>query len=123
MSLNQIVIILRARWRVVFVVSGGVLFLVIAVSLVWPRQYTASSSLVVDAKSDPVAGGAGVGGVSEQLLASYVNTQSDVIASRRVAQRVVKMLKLDSDPALVRSWRSSTKGVGDFNVWLVLSDQ
>jgi chain length determinant protein EpsF len=118
MSLNQILIILRARWRVVFVVSGGVLFLVIAVSLILPRQYTASSSLVVDAKSDPVAGGAGVGGVSEQLLASYVNTQSDVIASRRVAQRVVKMLKLDSDPALVRSWRSSTKGVGDFNVWL-----
>jgi chain length determinant protein EpsF len=118
MSLNQILVILHARWRVVFCVFGGVLFLVIGISLVWPRQYTASSSLVVDAKSDPVAGGAGVGGVSEQLLASYVNTQSDVIASRRVAQRVVRMLKLDADPALVRRWRSATKGVGDFNVWL-----
>src|ERR1700676_168355 len=116
MSLNQILVILRARWRVVLGVFGGVLFLVIAISLVWPRQYTAISSLVVDAKSDPVAGGAGA--VSEQLLASYVNTQSDVIASRRVAQRVVKMLKLDADPALVRTWRSATNGVGDFNVWL-----
>ena len=74
MSLNQILVILRARWRVVFGVFGAVLLLVIALSLVWPRQYTASSSLVVDAKSDPIAGGAGVGGVSEQLLASYVNT-------------------------------------------------
>ena len=118
MSLNQILVILRARWRVVLGVFGAVLFLVIAVSLVWPRQYTAISSLVVDAKSDPVAGGAGVGAVSEQLLASYVNTQSDVIASRRVAQRVVKALKLDADPALLRKWRSATKGVGDFNVWL-----
>jgi chain length determinant protein EpsF len=118
MSLNQILVILRARWRVVFGVFGAVLLFVIALSLVWPRQYTASSSLVVDAKSDPIAGGAGVGGVSEQLLASYVNTQSDVIASRRVGQRVVKMLKLDADPALVQSWRSATKGVGDFNTWL-----
>jgi chain length determinant protein EpsF len=118
MSLNQILVILRARWRVVVGVFGGVLFLVIVISLIWPRQYTAISSLVVDAKSDPVAGGAGAGAVSEQLLASYVNTQSDVIASRRVAQRVVKTLKLGADPVLVRRWQSETKGVGDFNVWL-----
>jgi chain length determinant protein EpsF len=118
MSLSQILVILRARWRVVFGVFGAVAFFVIAISLVWPREYTASSSLVVDAKSDPVAGGAGAGAVSEQLLASYVNTQSDVIASRRVAQRVVKTLKLDQDPALLQRWRSATKGVGDFNVWL-----
>ena len=118
MNLNQVLVILHARWRVVFGVFGGVLFLVIVVSLVWPKQYTAISSLVVDAKTDPVAGGAGGGGYSEQLLASYVNTQSDVIASRRVAQRVVKTLKLDTDPELVERWRSATKGIGDFSVWL-----
>src|SRR5882757_8662585 len=117
MNLNQVLVILHARWRVVFGVFGAALFLVIALSLAWPRQYTAISSLVVDAKTDPVAGGAGVGN-SEQLMASYVNTQADVIASRRVAQRVVKTLKLDTDRELVERWRSSTKGVGDFNVWL-----
>jgi chain length determinant protein EpsF len=91
---------------------------VIALTVLWPKQYTAISSLVVDAKTDPVAGGAGVGGVSQQLLQSYVNTQSDVIASRRVAQRVVKTLKLDADPVLHERWQRSTKGVGDFSVWL-----
>src|SRR6202795_5399480 len=114
MNLNQVLVILHARWRVVFGVFGGMLFLVIVLSLLWPKQYTAISSLVIDAKTDPVAGGAGVG-VSEQMLASYVNTQSDVIASRRVAQRVVKTLKLDTDRELVNRWRSSTKGVGDFS--------
>src|SRR5882672_938732 len=118
MNLNQVLVILHARWRVVFGVFGGVFFLVIALSLVWPKQYTAISSLVVDAKTDPVAGGAGGGGYSEQLLSSYVNTQSDVIASRRVAQRVVRTLKLDTDPELVERWRSATKGIGDFSVWL-----
>src|SRR6266478_6143255 len=118
MNLNQVLVILHARWRVVFGVFGGVLFLVIVVSLVWPKQYTAISSLVVDAKSDPVAGGAGAGAVSEQMLASYVNTQSDVISSRRVAQRVVKTLKLDADPELMKEWRSATKGRVDFTAWL-----
>jgi chain length determinant protein EpsF len=117
MSLNQVLVILHARWRVVFGVFGGVLVLVIGLSLAWPKQYTATSSLVVDAKSDPVAGGAGMG-YSEQLLASYVNTQSDVIASRRVAQRVVRTLKLDADPVLLKRWRSATNGIGDFNAWL-----
>jgi chain length determinant protein EpsF len=118
MSLSQILVILRARWRVFFGVFGGVLAFVLIITLFWPKQYTASSSLVVDAKSDPVTGASGGGAVSEQLLASYVNTQSDVIASRRVAQRVVKTLKLDADPALMQRWRSATKGVGDFNTWL-----
>ena len=117
MSLNQILIILHARWRMVLKVFGSALFLVIAASLVWPKQYTAISSLVIDAKTDPVAGAAGMG-YSEQLLASYVNTQSDVIASRRVAQRVVKTLKLEADPALVKKWRRATEGSGDFSVWL-----
>jgi chain length determinant protein EpsF len=118
MSLNQVLIILRARWRMVVGVFAGVLFLVTAVSLVWPKQYTAVSSIVVDAKTDPVTSGNGGGGFSEQLLASYVNTQSDVIGSERVAQRVVKSLKLDTDPALVDKWRSATDGKVDFSVWL-----
>ncbi len=117
MSLRQVLIILHARWRVVLGVFAAVLFLVMGLSVIWPKQYTAISSLVVDAKTDPVAGGAGMG-YSEQLLASYVNTQSDVIASQRVAQRVVKNLGLDKDPVLLQKWRSATKGNGDFSVWL-----
>jgi chain length determinant protein EpsF len=117
MSLNQILVILRARWRVVFKVFGGVVILVMVLSLLWPKQYAATSSIVVDAKTDPVSGGAGMG-QSEQMLASYVNTQSDVISSRRVAQRVVKTLKLDTDPELMKEWRSATKGRVDFTAWL-----
>jgi chain length determinant protein EpsF len=117
MNLNQVLVILNARRRVIFGVFGGVLFLVIALSVIWPKQYTAVSSIVVDAKTDPVTAGAG-GGYSEQMLQSYVNTQADVVGSRRVAQRVVKQLKLDTDPELQSQWRKATKGVGDFSVWL-----
>jgi protein tyrosine kinase modulator len=117
MSITQILVILRARWRLVAGVFACIFVLVVALSLVWPKQYTAVSSLVVDAKTDPVTGAAEAG-FSAQLLSSYVNTQADVVASRRVGQRVVNMLKLDQDPALQERWRSATQGRGDFSGWL-----
>jgi chain length determinant protein EpsF len=117
MSLNQILVILRARSRLVLGVFFGAILLVILITMIWPKQYTATSSLVVDAKTDPVAGGAGIA-ASQQMMANYVNTQSDVIESRRVGQKVVKTLKLDQDPALLQKWRSATHGKGDFSVWL-----
>jgi len=118
MSFQQIYVILRARWRIVWGTFGAVVALAILLSLVWPASYTAMSSLVVDAKTDPIAGANGGAPVSEQALASYVNTVSDVIASERVAQRVVKTLKLDQDPAVRNKWQSATHGRGDISIWL-----
>ena len=118
MSFQQIYVILRARWRIVWGTFAGVVVLAILVSLVWPSSYRAMSSLVVDAKTDPIAGANGGGGIAEQALATYVNTVSDVIASERVAQRVVKSLKLDQDPKLRDKWQSATDGRGEISVWL-----
>jgi chain length determinant protein EpsF len=115
MSINQLYMILRARWKLAVSIFGAVVLLVFALSISWPKQYTSVSTLVVDAKSDPVAG---TGMNSQQLLSSYVNTQADIVASRRVAQRVVKMLKLDADPQLLQRWRSATHGNEEFSVWL-----
>jgi chain length determinant protein EpsF len=118
MSFQQIVAILRARLRMVLGIFAAVVALALVVTLIWPAQYTATSSIVVEAKTDPVAGANGGAGYTEQMLASYVNTQADVVASERVAQRVVKTLKLDQDPALRAKWQSATHGRGDMSVWL-----
>ncbi len=48
--------------------------------------------------------------VPAQLPATYVNTQADIIASERVAQRVVKTLKLDQQPEARKLW---AKGPND----------
>jgi chain length determinant protein EpsF len=117
MGFNQILVILRARARLMLGVFGGFVFLALLITLIWPNHYLATSSVVVEARTDPVAAQNGGGGYTEQLT-SYVNTQADVIASERVAQRVVKTLKLDQDPALIDQWRSATHGRGDMSVWL-----
>jgi chain length determinant protein EpsF len=114
MSLKQFLLVLRARWRIAI---GIFFFIVIAgaiVSLLLPNQYTATASVVVDEKTDPVAGVV----YSAQMMTGYIATQVDIISSERVAQRVVKILKLDQVPDFVSQWKDSTGGRGDLTVWL-----
>jgi chain length determinant protein EpsF len=115
MKFQQILLVLRARWRIVFCVLAGTVALAVLFSVFWPKQYTATASVVVDAKPDPVTG---ANGMTEMALDAYVTTQADVISSERVAQRVVKVLKLDQVPELQEQWRKKTDGVGDMSIWL-----
>jgi chain length determinant protein EpsF len=114
MSINQLVSILRSRWRAALGTFVVILLLAIAFALLSSKQYTAIASVVIDMKRDPVA----PVGVTDQLEASYVATQVDIIASERVAVRAVKALKLDQIRELQQAWRSRTGGAGDINVWL-----
>ena len=115
MTVYQLFLILRARWRAVGGVFAGIVTLAVLLTIVMPNKYTAVASLVIDSKPDPLTEG---NGASDQVMASYINTQSDVITSERVAQRVVKALKLDQDPDAHRQWLKKTGGKGDITVWL-----
>jgi chain length determinant protein EpsF len=114
MSLQQVLTILAARRRMALGVFFGIVAAIMAITFILPPLYTATASVVIDAKTDPVAGVL----YTDQLLAGYVATQADVISSVRVAQRVVKTLKLDQSPALIKKWKSDTDGVGDISIWL-----
>ena len=109
MSFNQFLVILRARWLIATGIFVAVVVLVGFASVIWPKQYTATASIVIDSKTDPVAEANGAQGAG-QLPATYVNTQADIIASERVAQRVVKTLKLDQQPEARKLW---AKGQND----------
>lgn len=115
MNFYQFLLILRARiWIVVLTVLGFV-GIATAVSLLLPQKYTATTSLVVEAKiSDPLVGGV----MPVQMVPGYLATQIDIINSDRVAQRVVKMLKIDEAPTVQADWRADTGGVGSVTVWL-----
>jgi chain length determinant protein EpsF len=114
MSLKQFILVLLARWKVAVGIFVVVLLAGIVMTLLSTKLYTASATVVVDSKSDPIAGVA----YQAQLMSGYIATQVDIITSERVAQRVVKLLKLDQDPAYVDQWRDSTNGKGDLSVWL-----
>lgn len=45
-------------------------------------------------------------------------TQMDIITSDRVAQRVVKLLKMDESPVVREQWEEATGGRGQIHAWL-----
>jgi chain length determinant protein EpsF len=49
---------------------------------------------------------------------NYMPTQVDIINSDRVAQKVVKLLKLDENPQVRQQWQAETNGKELFVVWL-----
>ena len=114
MSLRQFLLVLRARWKLAFGVFGAVVLATIIISLLMPKMYTASATVVVDTKPDPLT----VAAYSAQSSTAYIATQVDIISSERVADRVAKILKLDKSPDYISAWKDSTGGKGDIVVWI-----
>jgi polysaccharide biosynthesis transport protein len=119
MSFGQFIAILRARWWVaalVFVVTVGA---TVAASLLLPKKYLATATVVVDFKPDPVSAMMFGGMASPAFMA----TQVDVIGSDRVAQRVVRNLKLAENPQVRAQWLEEAQGKGNIESWLAESFQ
>ena len=114
MNFGQFFAILRARRWMALAVFGGIVVLTVVISLVLPKQYQAVASVVVDFKPDPVSAMLYPGSVSPAFTA----TQVDVIQSDRVAQRVVRNLKLTESPQVREQWRDATNGQGSIEQWL-----
>jgi succinoglycan biosynthesis transport protein ExoP len=115
MSLQQFLLILRARWKVALFAFVLTVATTVTVSLLLPKQYTASAAVVVDVKSpDPVSGLM----LQGMMAPGYMATQVDIINSDRVAQAVVKNLRMESSPAIQAQWQEATQGQGQLRDWL-----
>ncbi|WP_296817613.1 Wzz/FepE/Etk N-terminal domain-containing protein [Thiobacillus sp.] len=107
MNFTQFLLILNARKGIIL----GVLLLTVAVttvvSLLLPKQYTATTTLIIDSKSkDPFSGQL----MPSQMFPGYMATQVDVIQSSNVAQKVVSELKLASSPGTHEQFMEATEG-------------
>ncbi len=115
MSPSQLLIIFKARWRIMLAVFLGVVLTVLAGCLLLPKKYTASASVLVDVKSpDPIAGMV----FPAMMTPGYMATQMDLIQSERVARGAVRALRLTENTTMREQWQETTKGVGSFEAWL-----
>ena len=115
MTFLQFLSILRARKWLALLVFALVVSTTLATSLLLPKNYTASASVVVDFKPDPLT--AGLYGSSPPL--ALMATQVDVINSERVALRAIRTLKLADSPKVREQWQEATKGEGNIELWMV----
>ncbi|MCX7249031.1 MAG: chain length determinant protein EpsF, partial [Burkholderiales bacterium] len=115
MTIQQFLLILRARYQVALLALLVTVATTLIVSLLLPRQYTASAAMLVDVKSPDAVSGMLLQGM---MAPGYMATQIDIINSDRVAKDVVKVLRMESSVAIQQQWRTATKGKGQLIDWL-----
>ena len=115
MTFQQFILILQARYKAALTALLLTVGLTAGVSLWLPKEYQASTALVLDVKSpDPITGSMLQGLMSP----GYMATQIDIINSDRVANTVVKVLKLDGSLSVKEQWMDATGGKGSMTDWL-----
>jgi polysaccharide biosynthesis transport protein len=115
MSFGQCLAILKARWRSALLVFLLTVATSLTVSLLLPKQYTATASVVIDFKPDPVTAMI----YSGMTPPGLIGTQVEVLQSERVARRVIRNLKLTDNPQVRAQWLVVTGGKGSIETWLL----
>lgn len=115
MGFTQFLAIVWARKWLGFAIFTLVVATAAVISMLLPKQYTSSASVVIDVRPDPVSSGVG-----SHLMASpaFLATQADVLSSDRVVLRVISDLQLHQNPSLVKSWQDEAQGKGTIEQWL-----
>ncbi|WP_124553223.1 chain length determinant protein EpsF [Methylophilus methylotrophus] len=115
MNFSQFLLILKARSKIIFWTFSIVVGVTVAISLLLPKTYTATTSLVVNYKGvDPVTGLA----MQAQLMPGYMATQVDIITSHAVAAKVVQNLGLTNSPVIKQQFQEEADGQIKIDDWL-----
>ena len=114
MNFPHILAVIRARWVPALAVFLLLLTATILYVIFATRVYTATASVLVDSRPDPVSSLL-TGGVTSPAV---INTQMEIIRSDRVALRVVQNLKLADTADLKAAWERTGKAGGTLQEWL-----
>jgi len=115
MDLNQYILALKARRKSFVTVLAVTIFTAIVAALVIPKRYDASATILIDARDEQTMAPARM---SPRERAGYIFTQMELIASGKVAHKVVRDLKLASQPGVREEWERDTGGAGTIEEWL-----
>jgi protein tyrosine kinase modulator len=116
-SLQQFLLALRARFGVFLMAMVATVVAAGAVSFLLPKTYRATASLLVDAKEEQSLSNLAPNFFPQEKL-SYLQTQMEIITSKRVASRVVQDLNLAEKPAVREAFEKAGAGKGSIEDWL-----
>lgn len=117
MNLHILLAALRARSRLLMLIIGITVAFAAVVSLLMPRTYVASLDLVVDGTNEQqMTGPAREADLRER--SGYLQTQVDILTSRKVATKVVRELGLAELPESRAAFLKAGNGEGDIDHWL-----
>jgi len=113
MNPERLLLVLRARYRIIL---ACVLFfgaLALGLSLMLTKQYTATTRILLDAREPDLL--STQGGSYSVLAPTYIATQVDVLHSDRVADRVIETLGLGKSAQAIQQWQQNREGNATLN--------
>lgn len=114
MNFSLFLLVLRARIKIILLTFIVAVATAAIVSLLLPKTYKATTTLVLNFKGiDPVSGAT----IPALLMPGYMATQVDIITSRNVAGKVVDKLKIVDSPVAQEQFMKATKGQGNIRDW------
>jgi chain length determinant protein EpsF len=120
MSILQYLSVLKARRSMILGILAAVVGLALAVSLLMPKTYSATATVMVDVKSNDPVGNVALGtALQPETLQGYLTTQAEIIASERTATKVIKALDLEKNAKLRERWEARSADWLRFDAWLV----
>jgi chain length determinant protein EpsF len=117
-TIEQFLLALRGRFAAFALVLLATVVVAAAVSVLLPKSYKASVALLVDAKDEQSLNNALRPLVLPQERLSYLQTQADILASRKVARKVVEDLKLAQGAKAQEDFAKIAKGGESIEDWL-----
>ena len=115
MDLSQYILALKARRKAFVTVLAVTIFTAIVAALVIPKRYDATATILIDARDEQTLAPAHM---SPRERAGYIFTQMELIASGKVAHKVVRDLKLAQQPGMREDWERDTGGTGSIEEWI-----
>ena len=114
-SLAQLWAMLWHRKFLIIAIGTVVVALTLVITLLQDDQYGASGTLLVDFEStDPTL----LQGFSASLELSYLNTQAQLLRSRRIMATALSELGWTDDPEAIEKFRAIAGGRGSYEDWL-----
>lgn len=108
--------ILRSRFWLVASIVAITTLMAITGSLLMSKRYSAATTVYVDANTvDQVSG---MAAPTRETIRNMLASQTELIQSSQVVDRVIKDLKLAQDEDVQTDWQKATKGRGNINDWL-----
>ena len=109
MSLQEYWNIIKQRRRIVMLAFFATVLTTLVGSILWPAKYEGVATIMLDFdSSNPM----NMAMAAPQALNSveYINTQLEIIKSRRIAEGVVTLLNLDKVPEIIAKFKEARAG-------------
>ena len=109
MVFGSVLRVMRARYKLIALIFLTTVATSIAVSLLVTKKYSATTALVVDLRGADSVLGQGSGGYNHSYsVQSILSTQTDILTSQRVVDKVIESVQLDKHAASILGDRADS---------------